>query len=156
MSRAGAIEAAAVSGWRRAMGRAAIGLALGAMLAAPAAACPANASLTARDLLGSWRAEFPGSAGPGAHLVLERNPDWPDSLAGRIRREGSTGREARLAGDLEDGTFTLEESADGVRIDAVWVGQPVEGQCGREIRGTWRAGGQETGRDFVLRRVTGW
>ncbi len=148
-----AIEASAVSGCRRAMGRAAIGLALGAILAAPAAACPANAELTVRDLLGSWRAEFPGSAGPGAHLVLERNPDWPDSLAGRIQREG---REARVAGDLEDGTFTLEESADGVRIDAVWVGQPVEGRCGQEIRGAWRAGDQEPERAFVLRRVTGW
>ncbi len=138
------------------MHRTATGLALGAMLAVQAAACPANADLTVRDLLGNWRAEFPGSAGSGAHLVLEGNPDWPGSLAGRIRREGPAGREARVAGDLEDGTFTLEESNDGVRIDAVWVGQPVEGRCGREIRGTWRAGGQEAGRDFVLRRVTGW
>ncbi len=121
------------------------------MVAAQAAACPANADLTARDLLGRWRAEFSGAS--PASLVFERNPEWPDSLAGRIRRDG---REARLAGDLEGGTFTLEESADSVRIDAVWVGQPVEGRCGQEIRGTWRAGGQETGREFVLRRVTGW
>jgi hypothetical protein len=135
------------------MRRTVIGIALGVMLAAQAVACPANADLTVRDLMGSWRAEFPASASPGAHLVLERNPDWPDSLAGRIRHEG---HEARLAGDLEDGTFTLEESADGVRIDAVWVGQLVEGRCGREIRGSRRAGGQEAGRDFVLRRVTGW
>jgi hypothetical protein len=117
-----------------------------------AGACPADADLRARDLLGSWRAQFAG-AGMSADLVLQPNADWPDSLAGRIRREG---REARLAGDLEGGTFTLEESADGVRIDAVWVGQPVPGSCGREIRGTWREGGQEQGRDFVLRRVTGW
>jgi hypothetical protein len=32
----------------------------------------------------------------------------------------------------------------------------VPGSCGREIRGTWREGGQEQGRDFVLRRVMGW
>jgi hypothetical protein len=117
-----------------------------------AVACPADVDLRTRDLLGSWRAQFAG-AGPSTDLVLQANPDWPDSLAGRIRREG---REARLAGDLEGGTFTLEESADGVRIDAVWVGRPVPGTCGREIRGVWREGGQEQGRDFVLRRVMGW
>lgn len=147
------IEAvSAADGSRRVRCRVALGLALGLLAALPATACPANADLTARDLLGSWRAEFAG-AGPAATLVLESNPDWPDSLAGRIRQAD---RDARLAGDLEDGTFTLEESADGVRIDAVWVGQPVEGSCGREIRGTWRAGGQEAQRAFVLQRVTGW
>ena len=102
---------------------------LGMMLAVPATACPANANLTARDLLGRWQAEFTG--GSPASLVLERNPEWPGSIAGQLRREG---REARVAGDLEDGTFTPEESADGVPIDAVWVGQPAEGRCCQEIR----------------------
>ncbi len=116
--------------------------------AASAFACPANADLTARHLHGSWRADIAGTW-LYADLVLQPNPDWPGSLAGRIRRDG---REAQLAGDLEDGTFTLEESSDGVRIDATWVGQPVEGRCGLEIRGIWRASGQEDGRAFVLRR----
>ena len=136
---------------RRAGGLAGVGWVIGMMLAVPAVACPANANLTAHDLLGRWRAEF--TNGSSASLVLERNPEWPGSIAGRIRREG---REARVAGDLEAGAFTLEESADGMRIDAVWVGQRVEGRCGQEIRGTWRVSGQEIGHEFILRRVTGW
>ncbi|MEY4713143.1 MAG: hypothetical protein RIS88_2593 [Pseudomonadota bacterium] len=116
---------------------------------APSLACPANADLTARDLLGAWRADIAGTW-LTAHLELEPNPDWPGSLAGRVRRGD---RLARLAGDLEDGTFTLEESADGVRIDATWVGQPVEGSCGREIRGTWQPAGDSVRRGFTLRRV---
>lgn len=140
----------AASLWRRH----AMALLLGVIAAgaAPAGACPSNADLRARDLLGAWRAQIAGEDSPAA-LVLEPNPDWPDSLAGRISRNGRT---ARLAGDLEDGTFTLEESADGVRIDATWVGQPLAGSCGHEIRGSWQAGSQAPRRDFVLRRVTGW
>lgn len=126
-------------------------LVLAAAGAACVAACPANADLTARDLHGAWRADIAGTWA-SADLVLQPNPDWPGSLAGRIRREG---REALLAGDLEDGTFTLEESADGVRIDATWIGQPVEGRCGREIRGTWRASGDSPSRGFTLRRADG-
>lgn len=118
---------------------------------APLLACPANADLTVRDLLGAWRADIAGTWLP-ADLVLEPNPDWPGSLAGHVRRAD---RLARLAGDLEDGTFTLEESADGVRIDATWVGQPVEGRCGREIRGTWQPAGDSIRRAFTLRRVGG-
>lgn len=119
--------------------------------AAPGLACPANADLTARDLIGRWRADITGTW-LSADLVLQPNPDWPGSLAGRIRRDG---RDAQVAGDLEDGTFTLEESADGVRIDATWVGQPVEGRCGREIRGTWRRAASDEHRGFTLRRVQG-
>ena len=43
-----------------------------------------------------------------------------------------------LAGDVHKGEFTLEESADGKRISAVWTGDVVEGSCGKEIRGTWQ------------------
>jgi len=124
---------------------------LAAAAAAYVAACPANANLTARDLHGTWRADIAGTWA-SADLVLQPNPDWPGSLAGRIRRDG---REALLAGDLEDGTFILEESADGVRIDATWIGQPVEGRCGREIRGNWRASGDSPSRGFTLRRADG-
>jgi len=119
--------------------------------ATPLLACPANADLTARDLIGRWRADITGTW-LSADLVLQPNPDWPGSLAGRIRRDG---RDAQVAGDLEDGTFTLEESADGVRIDATWVGQPVEGRCGREIRGMWRRAASDEHRGFTLRRVQG-
>ena len=115
-------------------------------------ACPPNADLTSRDLLGLWRAEFEGGR-ESLTVLLEPNPEWPGSFAGRFTQGGRT---VQVAGDLEDGTFTLEESADGVRIDATWAGQPVDGSCGREIRGSWRATGREAPRSFVLRRTSGW
>jgi len=142
----------ATSAWRRQTMALLLGVIAAGSVGAAGGACPSNADLRARDLLGAWRAQIAGEDSPAA-LVLEPNPDWPDSLAGRISRNGRT---ARLAGDLEDGTFTLEESADGVRIDATWIGQPLVGSCGHEIRGSWQAGSQAHRRDFVLRRVTGW
>ena len=33
----------------------------------------------------------------------------------------------------------MEESIDGTHISATWLGDVVEGSCGREIRGTWQA-----------------
>lgn len=45
--------------------------------------------------------------------------------------------------------------ADGMRIDATWVGQPVEGRCGPEIRGTRRRATSDEHRGFTLRRVQG-
>lgn len=126
-------------------------LALAAGTAGSAWACPDDASLTANDLLGLWRAEFEGGV-PAATLLLEPNATWPGSLAGAINRNG---RRAQLAGDLEAGEFTLEESADGVRIDAAWVGAPVAGRCGQEIRGTWQPEGGGAPRAFTLRRVGG-
>lgn len=111
-------------------------------------ACPKPAELQATDLLGLWRARF-DDGGPGATLLLEPNPRWPGSLAGAINRNGER---ARLAGDLDEGELTLEESADGRRIDAAWIGQVAPGSCGREIRGHWTAEGAPSGRAFVLTR----
>ena len=57
-----------------------------------------------------------------------------------------------MAGDVEDGELTLEESADGVHIAATWLGDVVQGSCGREIRGTWTLDGQQAGSPFILRK----
>ena len=46
----------------------------------------------------------------------------------------------------------MEESADGQRIAATWLGDVVEGSCGKEIRGTWKAEGEAAARGFLLRR----
>ncbi|TFY98351.1 hypothetical protein [Ramlibacter humi] len=119
--------------------------------AAPAD-CPKAADVTPRHLVGLWRAEF-ADGGAGATLLLEPHKEYAQSLSGEINRNGE---KSRVAADLEDGAFTLEESADGRRISATWLGDLVEGSCGREIRGQWKpeGGGQE--RNFVLRRVQGW
>jgi len=43
----------------------------------------------------------------------------------------------QVVGDVDDGQLTLEESEDGKRISATWLGEVTEGRCGKEIRGTW-------------------
>jgi hypothetical protein len=128
----------------------AIGLALLAC-AAPAWAqgdCPHASEVTARHLFGLWRAEFVGQGHVGT-LLLEQHALYAASVSGTINRNGER---SRLAGDVEDGEFTLEESADGQRIAAAWLGEVVEGSCGREIRGTWKAEGDAQTYPFVLRK----
>ena len=54
---------------------------------------------------------------------------------------------------MDDGEFTMEESSDGKRISATWIGDVVEGSCGKEIRGTWKTDGAGWPLDFVLRKL---
>jgi len=120
-------------------------LAGGALAQAP---CPPSTDVAPHQLLGVWQADFQGSW-DGATLRLEPHPDYRESFRGTLERGG---RRAQVAGDLEDGEFTLEESDDGVRIAATWLGDLVEGSCGREIRGTWTRDGETAGIAFVLRK----
>jgi len=114
-----------------------IGLAGAAVFAAaqqPASpSCPQAHEVTQAHMLGLWHAEFQG-LWQGATLLLEKHPEYAGSLRGMANRNGER---ALLAGDVVAGEFTLEESRDGKRISAVWLGEVVEGSCGREIRGTW-------------------
>jgi len=118
---------------------------------APAApsACPKAEEVTHRDLLGLWRAEFEGIPRQGATLLLEQHPELAASVRGTINRNGER---AQLAGDVDQGDFSLEESVNGTNISAVWLGDVVEGSCGREIRGAWKAEGSATQIQFVLRK----
>ncbi|NNU45111.1 hypothetical protein [Ramlibacter montanisoli] len=122
-----------------------------ALCAAPAWAqesCPHASEVGQSHMLGLWRAELQGSGHAGT-LLLEKHPHYAESFRGTINRNGE--RRA-VAGDVEDGEFTLEESADGKRISATWIGEVVEGSCGREVRGTWTIDGEQTGRPFILRK----
>lgn len=121
----------------------------GAALAQAPADCPKPVEVTQAHLLGLWRAEFQGLP-QGATLLIEKHPVYAQSLSGGINRNGERGL---VVGDIEDGALTLEESADGRRIAATWLGDVVEGSCGREIRGTWQATGAEATRNFVLRKL---
>ena len=119
--------------------------------AAPAIAqveCPHASEVTAAHLLGLWRAEFAGQGHAGT-LLLEKHALYAESVSGTLNRNGDR---SRLAGDVEDGEFTLEESADGVHIAATWLGEVVEGSCGREIRGSWKAERDTQSQPFVLRK----
>jgi len=115
---------------------------------AVAAACPKAAQTTHRHLIGLWHARFEGLA-QGATLLLEQHPELAESVRGAINRNGER---AEVAGDVDDGEFTLEESTNGTNISATWTGDVVEGSCGREIRGTWQAEGDTREIPFVLRK----
>ena len=86
-----------------------------------------------RHLLGQWQAELGGQS---VALRLRPHPELRDSVRGTLQRSGRT---VQVVGDVDDGQLTLEESEDGKRISATWVGEVVEGSCAREIRGQWQA-----------------
>ena len=122
---------------------------LGACAAgAQPAACPHASEVKQSDVLGLWRADFEGRGHVGT-LLLEKHAVYAESVSGTINRDG---QRSLLAGDVEDGEFTLEESADGKRIAATWLGEVVEGSCGREIRGTWTAEDDSPAQPFVMRK----
>ena len=112
------------------------------------APCPLPGEITTGMLLGTWRAELPGDWDT-ATLTLVPHPEFAESFHGTLQRGSRTWQ---VAGDYDEGDFTLEESADGRRIAAAWVGEIVDGSCGREIRGTWTRDGETAGGPFVLRK----
>lgn len=112
------------------------------------APCPEVVDVNRTHLFGLWRAEFEG-LWEGATLLLEKHPEYAESISGGINRNGQRGL---LAGDIQNGELTLEESADGKKISGTFLGDVVEGSCGREIRGTWQAEDDSPPRNFVLRK----
>lgn len=126
----------------------ALALLLSCVAAAAQTACPHASEVRQAHMVGLWRAEFDGQGHAGT-LLLEKHAIYSESFSGSINRGGER---SLLAGDVEDGEFTLEESADGKRIAATWLGEVIEGSCGREIRGTWTAEGDSQARAFVLRK----
>jgi hypothetical protein len=110
--------------------------------------CPAAADVSQADMLGTWSAQVDGEPAP-LSLHLEKHPDFAGTLRGWLQR-GTT--RVLLAGDVGDGELTLEESANGRNISALWLGDVEEGSCGRVIRGQWQAEGAEAKRAFVLRK----
>jgi hypothetical protein len=114
-----------------------------------AASCPKAHEMSQRHLLGLWRAEFDGIA-QGATILLEKHPEYAESVRGQVNRNGER---AEVSGDVDDGEFTLEESENGSNISATWLGDVVEGSCGREIRGTWQSEAEKRPYPFVLRKL---
>jgi hypothetical protein len=123
--------------------------------AAEGKACPDTRDVQARDLYGNWTLEISSTSGASkpqiGRVELEKNPEYADSVSGWL---WLADRKIFVAGDIDDGVFSLEESDDGQRISAVWDGQMAQGSCGKAITGTRRVGEVET--RFVLRRAGGW
>ncbi len=124
--------------------------------------CLVANQVLAMHLYGAWQVELSAmpsatdkagtSAQPArASMVLAKNPDYDDSLGGWLLWNG---RKISVVGDIDDGSFSLEESDDGTRISAVWEGQVAPGSCSKAITGTRREG--EVTTLFVLRKATGW
>ncbi|MFW5333318.1 hypothetical protein [Hydrogenophaga sp. ZJX-1] len=131
----------------------------------PAAACTEPADMAPAHLYGLWqltlwpldgRETEPQSRGA---VLFERHPDYPGSVRGHIRRS-TTGNDVQtqVSGDVVDGEFNLDESADGVTMEAVWAGAPLA--CGQVIRGIRRpAEGSATSQPslyFRLDKTPGW
>lgn len=127
--------------------------------------CPAPESITPSHLFGLWQLTLGTPERPGGEgqLSFERHPEYPGSVRGTLtRRAQDNAFKALVAGDVTDQGFQLEESADGVNIDAVWSGDVLPDSCAREIRG-WRRvvegnTTQEalTEQPFVLQKTPGW
>lgn len=124
------------------------------------AACPTATDMDHQHLQGLWRAELPGIA-PGAPptsamLQLGPHPELGQSVKGTVQRGGVT---AQVSGDVDGGELTLEESINGTNISATWIGQVVDGSCGKEIRGTWNNAHPTPttpSAPFVLRKQAAW
>ena len=125
-------------------------LAWGLLLCAAAgraADCPKAEEFAQAHLVGTWQASVEGAA--PVSITLEKHPEFAETVRGFLERGG---KRIALAGDVDDGELTLEESEDGKHISAAWLGDVVEGSCGREIRGTWKAEGAAAGHSFVMTR----
>ena len=102
-------------------------------------ACP-NVSADSDQLSGLWQLSLWPERGSEAQptsrgtLQFRLHPEYPGSVYGQIQRS-EAGRllQTWVSGDLIDGSFNLDESADAVDIDAVWVGEPHD--CGHTLRG---------------------
>ena len=109
-------------------------------------ACPTAQDLTPEMLYGQWTVQITGEM-PWA-LTLGPHPEHVGSLRGELTQGQQ--RHAVVA-DLDDGDFTLEETHDGQRIAATWLGSlPIAG-CGRQIQGHRTLAGQNS-RGFLITR----
>ena len=67
-------------------------------------------------------------------FINGRQADKLERAAARLR-EATGARVHAVVADLNGREFTMEESHDGQRIDATWLGTAVPGHCGRLVRG---------------------
>ncbi len=136
--------------WSLALALAALMLAAtGPLHAADTAAAPGNppircdgdaVPMPVEQLVGLWQLTLwadPASRNEpvsrGA-VLFQPHPEYPGSVRGRLKRTGpGNDLEALLSGDVVDGEFNLDESDDGVRMSATWVGTPLD--CGTRLRG---------------------
>lgn len=108
--------------------------------------CPAGQTLGADQLHGHWRLELAGSTAVW-QLRLGPHPEHLGSLRGELQ-QGPV--RYPVVADLDGREFTMEESHDGQRIAATWLGTAVHGHCGRLIQGERLQHGQQA-QGFTMR-----
>lgn len=108
--------------------------------------CPPGQLLGSDKLLGHWTVQLAGAAKPWT-LSLHPHPEHLGSLRGELRQGD---QRYPVVADLEGREFTMEESHDGQRIAATWLGTAVHGHCGRWVEGERLATGQ-AGQGFTLK-----
>ncbi len=146
----------------------ALAISLPATAQTPATGCTPPADMAPAQLYGLWQLVlWPQTAGSEAAptstgaLLFERHPEYPGSVRGSLKRTTpGNDRQALVSGDVTSGEFNLDESADGVSMDAVWEGNVTASGCGQELRGIRRpAEGRPAGEpvmNFVLKKAPGW
>ena len=141
---------------------------LSASAQSPAVVCTPAVDMAPAQLYGLWQLvlwpqEGASEAAPtstGA-LLFERHPEYPGSVRGNLKRTTpGNDRQALVSGDVTRGEFNLDESADGVSMDAVWEGHATDSGCGQELRGVRRPAEDratpEPVMNFVLKKAPGW
>jgi hypothetical protein len=132
--------------------------------------CPTATQLSAPQIYGQWRVRFtPAPAGlPAEALIhLEKHAEFSESVAGSVLRDLGTTQarghapRAQLAGDLENGFLTLDESSNGISITGTWNGELVKESCGKKFTGRWKDTSDKAPPDtpelpFTMERVPGW
>lgn len=93
--------------------------------------CPDSADVQPEQLHGVWTVQL-GTAGPSWSLQLGPHPEHRGSLRGELTQGG---QRYPVVADLEKGEFTLEESHDGRRIAATWLGEVKVKHCDWTITG---------------------
>ena len=104
---------------------------LTACATAPSVPACANEEITAEQLVGTWRVELSGQRAPWT-LLLRPHPEHEGSLRGTLMQSP---QHFAVVADIEEGEFTMEESHDGQRIAATWLGKVQAGSCGQIIAG---------------------
>ena len=111
-------------------------------------ACPSASAISAELLIGTWQVELHSQPPERWSLKLQAHPEHTGSLQGRLVQGTRT---AQVVADWDDGEFTMEESHDGQRIAATWLGTATEGLCGRQIEGTRQLGAAAAPTRFTMR-----
>lgn len=105
--------------------------------------------MTDKQLQGEWLGSIEGSD-ESIRIVLGPHPEWEGNVKGSISRPGSA---YPMVGDVNQGSVTLEESADGSRITGTWLGEVTEASCGTEIHGSYLEGENVPPHAFIMRKA---